>query len=142
METVGGNVIRGGTSTGSKRADLVFGPDWDGPTHMLRSRGARVWAEGDVEFVDFSMALGAVALGYAHPAVTQAATRAVVDGGVSGIAPAEEVRLAARLIEHINFIDSVRFLKTGAEAVAASVRIARVHTGRERVVRCGYQGWL
>jgi glutamate-1-semialdehyde aminotransferase len=36
----------------------------------------------------------------------------------------------------------VRFLKTGAEAVAAAIRLARVHTGRDRVLGCGYHGWL
>src|SRR3989441_7544844 len=39
-------------------------------------------------------------------------------------------------------LERVRFLKTGAEAVAAAVRLARVATGRERVLGCGYHGWL
>jgi glutamate-1-semialdehyde aminotransferase len=39
-------------------------------------------------------------------------------------------------------MEQVRFLKTGAEAVLAAVRLARVHTGRDRVVTCGYHGWL
>jgi glutamate-1-semialdehyde 2,1-aminomutase len=40
------------------------------------------------------------------------------------------------------WIEQVRFLKTGAEAMAAAVRLARTVTGRELVLGCGYQGWL
>lgn len=40
------------------------------------------------------------------------------------------------------WVDQVRFLKTGAEAVAAAVRLARTFTGRDRVLGCGYHGWL
>src|SRR5256885_6461745 len=42
----------------------------------------------------------------------------------------------------IPWLERMRFLKTGAEAVAAAVRLARVATGRERVLGCGYHGWL
>jgi glutamate-1-semialdehyde aminotransferase len=58
------------------------------------------------------------------------------------VAPAAEDELASVLVESIPWIEQVRFLKTGAEAMAAAVRIARVVTSRERVVTCGYHGWL
>jgi glutamate-1-semialdehyde 2,1-aminomutase len=88
------------------------------------------------------MALGAVALGYGHPVVTKAVERAVRDGCVGSLAPTLEYEVAARLCEVVPGAEAVRFLKTGAEAVAAAVRIARVHTGRDRIVTSGYQGWL
>src|SRR5947199_10700629 len=53
-----------------------------------------------------------------------------------------EEELANALAMRIPWLESVRFLKTGAEAVAAAVRLARVATGRERVLGCGYHGWL
>jgi glutamate-1-semialdehyde aminotransferase len=40
------------------------------------------------------------------------------------------------------WMERTRFLKSGAEAVAAAVRLARAHTDREVVLRCGYHGWL
>jgi glutamate-1-semialdehyde 2,1-aminomutase len=101
-----------------------------------------VWDEDHREYVDLGMALGAVALGYGHPAVTAAAERAVRDGAVGSLPPVHETALAERLVTWVPGGEAVRFLKTGAEAVAAAVRIARVETGREVVFTCGYHGWL
>ncbi len=109
---------------------------------MLRASGCRVWDENGHEYVDFMMALGAVGLGYAHHRVTEAAVQAIRDGAVGSLAPTREYELAERLASVIAGAEASRFLKSGAEAVAAAVRIARVHTGRERVVTCGYHGWL
>jgi len=88
------------------------------------------------------MALGAVALGYGHPAVNRAAVEAIEQGAVGPLAPVVEQELAGALCRAIPWIEAVRFLKTGAEAVAAAVRLGRVATGRERVLACGYHGWL
>ncbi len=135
--------VAGITSTGSKRPEALFGEGYDGPPlRMARSAGARVWDENGKEYLDFVMALGAVALGYADPAVNQAAKDAVDRGAIGPLPPVEEAALAAELGELFSGIEEVRFLKTGAEAVAAAVRLARTHTSREQVLGCGYHGWL
>ena len=136
--------IPGVTSTGSKRPDAFFGPD-PGPAlprFTARASGCRVWDERGREYVDYVMALGAVALGYGHPAVNEAAARAIDAGVVGAQPPALEEELAEVLCARLPGVERVRFLKTGAEAVAAAVRIARVATGRELVLTCGYHGWL
>ncbi len=136
--------IPGGTSTGSKRPESLFGPgDLAGlPTRMVRSAGARLFDAEGREYLDYVMALGAVTLGYGHPAVADAAREAIARGVIGSLAPVEEERLAARLAALLPWVEQVRFLKTGAEAVAAAVRIARAATGRDRVLGCGYHGWL
>ncbi|HEY9518731.1 MAG TPA: aminotransferase class III-fold pyridoxal phosphate-dependent enzyme [Gemmatimonadales bacterium] len=135
--------VAGITSTGSKRPDALFGADYDGPPlRMVRSAGNRVWDEAGTEYLDFVMALGAVALGYAHPRVNQAVQQAVERGAIGPLPPVEEAALAEELGRLIPSLEAVRFLKTGAEAVAAAVRLARVHTGRDLVLGCGYHGWL
>jgi len=101
-----------------------------------------VWDEAGREYVDYVMALGAVALGYGHPAVNRAAEQAIAAGVVGPLPPPVEEELAEALSRHIPWIEAVRFFKTGAEAVAAAVRLARVATGRELVLGCGYHGWL
>jgi glutamate-1-semialdehyde 2,1-aminomutase len=135
-------VIPGFTSTGSKRPDVLFGGLPGAPAQMTRASGCRLWAADGKEYLDTVMALGAVALGYGHPPVVAAAIQAVRDGTVGSLPPVVEQDLAERLASLIPMAESTRFLKTGAEAVAAAVRIARVATGRERVLTCGYHGWL
>jgi glutamate-1-semialdehyde aminotransferase len=134
-------MIPGFTSTGSKRPEALYGHLEGGPIRMTRAEGCRVWDVDGREYLDTIMALGAVALGYGHPAVNKAAEAAIKDGVVGPLAPAMEQEVAERLGAAVGQ-ESVRFFKSGAEAVAAAVRIARVHTGRERVLSCGYHGWL
>ncbi len=135
-------MIPGYTSTGSKRPTALFGRDIEVPGRMVRANGCRVWDEHGREYVDTIMALGAVALGYGHPAVTTAAVRAARDGVVGPLAPRAELQLAEKLVDVLTGMAWTRFFKTGAEAVQGAVRIARVETGRDRVLSCGYHGWL
>lgn len=136
--------IPGFTSTGSKRPEALFGAGAPRglPVRLARASGCQVWDIEGRRYLDFVMALGAVALGYGHPAVN-AAAHAAIDAGVVGPFPPElEEEVAERLAALMPVIERVRFLKTGAEAVAAAVRLARAYTGRDIVIRSGYQGWL
>ena len=130
--------VPGFTSTGSKRPDALFGS----PSQMTRAAGCRVWDRDGREYLDYVMALGAVALGYGHPSVNRAAEAAIAAGVVGPLPPVIEAELADVLAARIPWMERVRFLKTGAEAVAAAVRLARVATGRDEILGCGYHGWL
>lgn len=135
------HVIPGGTSTGSKRIEALYGEGATGAAHYIRASGCHVVTGGDRELIDCTMALGSVAIGYADEAVTRAVIAAVAAGPVSGLAHVSEVEVAERLCAAIPCAERVRFLKSGAEGVAAAVRLARVTTGRQRIVACGYFGW-
>ena len=135
------DAVAGFTSTRSKGPDAMFGGP-GGPTHIVRASGATVETADGRTLLDWTMALGAVALGYAHPHVAEAAAKAVRDGAVGPLPPALEVTVAERLCSVYPGAEQARFFKTGAEAVAAAVRIARAATGRDGVVSCGYHGWL
>ena len=136
-------IIPGGASTGSKRPAALFG-DRVGelPTHFVRASGCRIETADGRELIDCTMALGAVALGYADEVVTRAVIDAATTGNVAGLSPVLEIDVAERLAELVPCGEQVRFLKTGAEGVSAAVRIARAHTGRSVVIACGYFGWL
>ena len=135
--------IPGFTSTGSKRPAALFGDSApDLPARMVSARGAEVWDARGNRYTDYIMALGAVALGYAHPAVTRAVAGAAEAGVVGPLPPVLEDELAHIISGRLPWIESLRFLKTGAEAMAAAVRIARAHTGRSDVLGSGYHGWL
>jgi glutamate-1-semialdehyde 2,1-aminomutase len=136
-------VLPTGASTGSKRVQGLYGsPDAVGPTHFSQAVGARVVDVDGNEYIDCTMALGSVALGYAEPNITRAVVDAIASGNVSALSSYREVELAERLCGIIPCADRVQFLKTGAEAIAAAVRLARTYTAREMVIGSGYFGWL
>ncbi len=136
--------IPGFTSTASKRPEALYGAGAPRglPVRLIRASGAEVWDSEGRHYLDFIMALGAVSLGYGHPAVNTAARTAIDAGVVGPLAPVLEEQLAERLARLVPWMERTRFLKTGAEAVAAAVRLARARTGREVVLRSGYHGWL
>jgi glutamate-1-semialdehyde 2,1-aminomutase len=135
--------IAGFTSTGSKHPQVLFGAiGSEVPIRMISSHGCLVTDTSGREYLDFLMALGAVALGYGHGDVTRAVIDAVEHGGIGPLAPAQEELLAAEIAQCMPGLEQIRFLKSGAEAAAAAVRLARVITGRDRVLGCGYHGWL
>ncbi|HKH92568.1 MAG TPA: aminotransferase class III-fold pyridoxal phosphate-dependent enzyme [Gemmatimonadaceae bacterium] len=136
-------VLPTGASTGSKRAAALWGddPDRELPTHLLSARRCRVVDVEGTSYVDCTMGLGSVALGYAEPRVTRAVVDAASEGNIGALSSWREVELAERLHALIPVAERVQFLKTGAEATSAAVRLARTYTGRERVVASGYFGW-
>ena len=135
-------LIPTGASTGSKRAEAMYGnAASSAPTHYRGADGCHLeTTEGDT-LLDCTMALGAVALGYADANVTRAAVDAIANGHVAGLSHALEVELAERFCNVVPCAEKVQFLKSGAEGVAAAVRLARAATGRDAVVGCGYFGW-
>ena len=140
-------VIPGGSSTGSKRPEALYGEDVTDdplPTHYARARGCSLFlvdGDSEIEVVDCTMALGSVAIGYADSHVTSVVVQAASLGNVGGMPNVLEVSVAERLCDFIPCAEQVRFMKSGAEAVSAAVRIARTYTGRDNVVCSGYFGW-
>ncbi len=134
-------LIPGGASTGSKRGPNLYGGEQHLPTHFVRAAGCHLYTANDETLVDCTMALGSVALGYAEPDLTRAVIETLASGSVSGLSPTHEVELAEKFCGVVPCAERVQFLKTGAEAMSAAVRIARTYTGRDVVVGCGYFGW-
>jgi glutamate-1-semialdehyde 2,1-aminomutase len=137
-----GQVLPTGASTGSKRAEALYGSsDAAGPTHFAQSVGCRVIDVDGNEYIDCTMALGAVALGYAEPEVTRAVIDAASRGNVSALSDHLEIEVAERLCTVVPCAEMVHFTKTGGEAMSAAIRIARTYTARDIVIGCGYFGW-
>jgi glutamate-1-semialdehyde 2,1-aminomutase len=133
-------VIPGMTQLLSKRPDQFSQGVW--PGYFERASGAEVWDLDGNRYVDMSIAgIGANVLGYADPDVDDAVREAIARGSSSSLNCPEEVVLAERLIGLHPWADMARFTRSGGEAVALAVRIARASTKRERVAFCGYHGW-
>lgn len=133
-------VIPGGNMLLSKRAEM-FAPDqW--PAYFASAKGCRVWDLDQRELVDMSiMGIGTNILGYGHPEVDEAVKQTVAAGNMSTLNCPEEVLLAERLVELHPWADMVRFARSGGEANAIAIRIARAATGKDVVAICGYHGW-
>ena len=131
-----------GASTGSKRREALYGTEEPaGPTHFVRAAGCRLETTDGNELVDCTMALGSVAIGYAEPKIIEGVVQAIAQGSVSGLSHVLEVEVAERFCNVVPCAERVQFLKTGAEAMSAAVRIARTYTGRNVVIGSGYFGW-
>lgn len=134
------NVIPGGNMLLSKRAEMFLPDLW--PAYFSKAKGCRVWDLDGNEFVDMSiMGVGTNTLGYGHAEVDEAVRKTIDAGNMSTFNCPEEVYLAERLVELHPWADMVRFARSGGEANAVAIRIARAAAGRDKVAICGYHGW-
>lgn len=132
--------IPGGTQLLSKRPEMFLPDYW--PAYYKRAKGCHVWDLDDNEYVDASyMGIGANVLGYADDDVNEAVSGAVLDGSMCTLNAPEEVELAEKIIELHPWAERVRYAKTGGEALAIAVRIARAYAKKDIVLFCGYHGW-
>lgn len=133
-------VIPGGNMLLSKRAEMFLPDQW--PAYFSKAKGCRVWDLDGREYIDMSiMGIGTNTLGYGHPEVDEVVHEAIEAGNMSTLNCPEEVYLAERLIELHPWADMVRFARSGGEANAIAIRIARAASGRGKVAFCGYHGW-
>ncbi|WP_075792945.1 aminotransferase class III-fold pyridoxal phosphate-dependent enzyme [Massilia putida] len=133
-------VIPGGNMLLSKRAEMFLPEQW--PAYFSKSKGCKVWDLDGKEYTDMSiMGIGTNTLGYGHPEVDAAVQQVVADGNMSTFNCPEEVYLAEKLIELHPWADMVRLARSGGEANAIAIRIARAASGRDKVAVCGYHGW-
>jgi glutamate-1-semialdehyde 2,1-aminomutase len=133
-------VIPGGSMLLSKRAEMFLPEQW--PAYYKRAKGCRVWDLDGREYIDMSfMGIGTNTLGYGHPEVDDAVRKVIDDGNMATLNCPEEVYLAERLCELHPWAKMVRFARSGGEAVAVGVRIARAAAGKDKVAICGYHGW-
>ena len=134
------NVIPGGNMLLSKRAEMFLPDQW--PAYFSKAKGCEVWDLDGNKFTDFSiMGIGTNTLGYGCEEVDQAVVNTVALGNMSTFNCPEEVFLAERLVEMHPWADMVRFARSGGEANAIAIRIARAAAGKDNVAICGYHGW-
>ena len=133
-------VIPGGNMLLSKRSEMFLPDQW--PAYFSKSKGCQVWDLEGNEFTDMSiMGIGTNILGYSHPEVDDAVRKTISLGNMSTLNCPEEVYLAEKLIDLHPWADMVRLARSGGEANAIAIRIARAASGKDGVAFCGYHGW-
>ena len=132
--------IPGMTQLLSKRPDMFSLGVW--PGYFSNAKGVEVWDLDGNKYIDMSISgIGANVLGYADPDVDAAVKNAIANGTSCSLNCPEEVELAELLCGLHPWAEMVRFARTGGESMAVAVRIARAHTGKDKVAFCGYHGW-
>lgn len=134
------DLIPGGTQLLSKRPEMYLPDQW--PSYYQKAKGVDIWDMEGNKYIDMSiMGIGACILGYADDDVNKAVKDAVDAGSMATLNCPEEVDLAELLIKLNPWADMVRYARTGGEAMAMAVRIARTRSEKDGVAFCGYHGW-
>lgn len=134
------SIIPTGNHLLSKNSDQILPDLW--PAYFDKTLGCEVWDLDQNKYIDVSfMGVGTNTLGYNNSYVDSKVAEAISKGNMSTLNAPEEVYLAERLLEIHPHFDQVRFARTGGEANAIAIRLARAATGHEKVAICGYHGW-
>jgi glutamate-1-semialdehyde 2,1-aminomutase len=133
-------IIPGGTMLLSKRPEMFLPDHW--PSYFSKAKGCLVWDLDGKEYLDMCiMGIGTNTLGYGNDEVDAAVIQTIQFGNMSTLNCPEEVWLAEELIQMNPWADMVRFARSGGEANAIAIRIARAASGKDKVAICGYHGW-
>ena len=112
------------------------------PLYASHARGAYLWDVDGNQYIDYILGYGTVVLGHADPRITDAVVRELATGiNLSPLWRPAQVELAERLTSVIPGAEMVFLMKTGSDATSGALRLARIYTGRSKVVRWGYNGW-
>ncbi len=134
------DLIPMGASTFSRNPHLfVIGSS---PLYLESAKGCRAYDVDGNEFLDYSMALSVVILGYADREVNNAAKVAIDEGLIYTLSCPEESLLAEQIVRYVPCAEMVKFCKNGSDSCEGAVRLARNHTGKLKVMTVGgYHGF-
>jgi glutamate-1-semialdehyde aminotransferase len=134
------NIISGGNMLLSKRPEMFLPNQW--PTYYSKAKGCNVWDLENKKYLDMSlMSVGTNILGYSNSSVDNAVIKTIKNSNMSSLNCPEEVFLSEKLIDMHKHFDMVKYARTGGEANAIAIRIARAASGKDKVAICGYHGW-
>jgi glutamate-1-semialdehyde-2,1-aminomutase len=133
-----GKIIPGGVT--NARHPTKFYPGHY-PIFMNRGKKCHVWDVDGNEYIDWILSFGPIILGHAHPRVEKAVRKVLKKGFCFTMVHPVQNILAKELIRIIPCAEMVKFLVGGSDVTSAAIRIARIYTGRDKIIRWGYHGW-
>lgn len=133
-------IIPGGTQLLSKRSEMVLPEQW--PSYFKKARGVQVWDLDGNKYIDmYHMGVGACILGYSDKDINKAVKKVINEGSMCTLNSPEEIELTELLLKLHPWAEQVRYARSGGEAMAIAVRIARAFTKKDKIAFCGYHGW-
>lgn len=134
------SVIPDGNMLLSKRSEMFLAEGW--PSYFEKTKGCKVWTMDKDVLIDAAyMGVGTNVLGYSNENIDKKVIENVQKGNLCTLNCPEEVQLCEKLVELNPWAHKVKLARTGGEANAIAVRIARAATGKDKVAICGYHGW-
>ena len=124
-------VIAGGVNSPVRAFAGVGGE----PVFFKSASGAWVESEDGRRFIDYVGSWGPMILGHAHPAVIEAVVDTAQRGLSFGAPCVIETRIARKIKELVPSIERLRMVSSGTEATMSAIRLARGHTGRDKIVK-------
>ena len=105
------------------------------PSFIKSAKGAYLFDEEDNRLVDFCMSWGPLLFGHQPPTVKEAVARALDRGWTFGTCEAYSLELAELITNNIPWVEKIRFVNSGTEAVMSALRVARAATGRNKILK-------
>lgn len=105
------------------------------PLFIKKGDGPYIWDEDGNQFIDFCCSWGPLILGHNDPDVFHSIVETLKNGSSFGAPTRKENELASFILERIPFIDKLRFVSSGTEAVMSAIRLARGYTSRNKIVK-------
>lgn len=124
-------VIAGGVNSPVRAFAGVGGE----PIFFKSAQGAWLQSEDGRSFIDYVGSWGPMILGHGHPAVIAAVVETAKQGLSFGAPCVLETRIAEKICELVPSIEKLRMVSSGTEATMSAIRLARGHTGRDKIVK-------
>jgi glutamate-1-semialdehyde 2,1-aminomutase len=121
----------GGVNSPVRAFKSVYGT----PLFIKKGDGSHIWDADDNEFIDFCCSWGPLILGHNHPRVKEKVIEVMQNGMSFGAPTALENELAELILRNNKFIEKLRFVSSGTEAVMSAIRLARGYTKRDKILK-------
>ncbi|MFT5902929.1 MAG: glutamate-1-semialdehyde 2,1-aminomutase [Bacteroidia bacterium] len=113
----------------------AFGSVGGTPRFITKGKGSKVWDADGNEYIDFCGSWGPLILGHANEKVENAIISAVKEGTSFGAPTVQENELADLILSNHRYVERIRFVSSGTEAVMSAIRLARGYTGRDKIIK-------
>lgn len=121
----------GGVNSPVRAFKSVYGT----PLFIKKGDGSHIWDADDNEFIDFCCSWGPLILGHNHPKVREKVIEVMQNGMSFGAPTALENELAELILKNNKYIQKLRFVSSGTEAVMSAIRLARGYTKRDKILK-------
>lgn len=105
------------------------------PLFIKKGDGSKIWDEDNNEFIDFCYSWGPLILGHNNTRIREAIYQTIQNGTTFGAPTALENQLAELILKNNRFIEKIRFVSSGTEAVMSAIRLARGFSGKNKIIK-------